>query len=54
MLGRFLDEPIVVPTVIVDYVAEQLGIENASCAKEYSERPKTMLEHAWEIRRAYQ
>jgi TnpA family transposase len=51
-LGKFLADPIDVPTVVVDYVAEQLGIADASCIKAYGERPKTAYEHAWEIQRA--
>jgi hypothetical protein len=40
-LGTFLADPVDVPTVVVDYVAEQLGIADASCIKAYGERPKT-------------
>ena len=53
ILGRFLDEPTAVPSVVVDYVAEQLGVDDPSCVKVYGERPQTVLEHVWEIRRAY-
>jgi hypothetical protein len=51
-LGTFLPDPVDVPTVVVDYVAEQLGIADASCIKAYGERSKTAYEHAWEIQRA--
>jgi TnpA family transposase len=50
MLGTFLEDPIDVPWVVVDYAAEQLGIDDPSCVKDYSERPQTRYEHAWEIR----
>jgi Domain of unknown function (DUF4158) len=45
-LGTFLADPVDVPTVVVDYFAEQLGIADASCIKAYGERPKTAYEHA--------
>ena len=50
--GAFLEEPLGVPAELVDYLAEQLGIEDASCVKSYGERSMTRLEHQWEIRRA--
>lgn len=53
MLGRFLDEPMAVPNAVVDYVADQLGIEDLACTSAYGERSKTTLEHEWEIRRDY-
>jgi hypothetical protein len=37
----------------VEFVAEQLGIEDASRVKGYLERPKTAYEHAWEITERY-
>ncbi|MFD9614723.1 DUF4158 domain-containing protein [Streptomyces sp. NPDC059083] len=46
-LGMFLD----VPTEVVEYVAEQLGIADPACVKSYVDRDKTRLEHAWEIQR---
>jgi Domain of unknown function (DUF4158) len=52
-LGRFLlEDPVDVPTEVVDYLAEQLSIADPSCTKAYTERPKTAYEHAWEIQRA--
>ncbi|GLY66522.1 transposase [Amycolatopsis taiwanensis] len=52
-VGRFLDEPLDgVPVELVDYLAEQLEIADASCVKAYAERDKTRLEHVWEIRDA--
>jgi hypothetical protein len=50
MLGTFLEDPIDVPRVVVDYAAEQLGIDDPSCIKQYAERVPTRYEHAWEIR----
>ncbi len=52
MLGTFLKDPIDVPRVVVDYAAEQLGIDDPSCVKDYSDRTQTQMqyEHAWEIR----
>ena len=52
MLGAFLDDPLDVPVEVVDYVAEQLGIDDPSCLKAY-EREKNRFEHVWEIRRRY-
>ncbi|MFI6742756.1 DUF4158 domain-containing protein [Nonomuraea sp. NPDC050451] len=48
-LGMFLADPLDVPVELVDYLAEQLDIEDPSCVKQYTEREKTKLEHAWEI-----
>ena len=51
MLGTFLEDPLDVPRVVVDYAAEQLGVDDPSCVKEYAaERVQTKYEHAWEIR----
>ncbi|TDD24792.1 Tn3 family transposase [Nonomuraea diastatica] len=51
--GLFLEDPLAVPWPVVDYLAEQLGIADASQVKKYAERPKTTYEHAWMIRDAY-
>ena len=48
-LGTFLMDPLDVPTVVLDYVAEQLSIGDASQVKAYVEREKTRFEHQWEI-----
>ncbi|MDQ6837591.1 MAG: DUF4158 domain-containing protein, partial [Actinomycetota bacterium] len=52
-LGTFLTDPLDVPTVVIDYVAEQLAVVDASCVKRYTERAKTRLDHAWEIQHAF-
>jgi len=37
-IGTFLgDDPLAVPWEVVDYLAGQLGIEDASCVKSYAE-----------------
>ncbi|SEH02951.1 protein of unknown function [Nonomuraea solani] len=51
MLGTFLEDPIEVPWAVVDYVAEQLGIDDPSCIKQYAERSETQYEHTGEIRK---
>jgi TnpA family transposase len=54
-IGRFLpDDPLDAPWPVVEHLAGQLGIEDASVVKRYTERPKTAYEHAWEIRDAYE
>jgi TnpA family transposase len=52
-IGLFLEDPLAVPWPVVEHLAAQLGIEDVSCVKEYTERLKTAYEHAWEIRDAY-
>jgi len=52
-LGTFLADPTDVPSEVVDYLAEQLSIEDPSCVKAYRVREMTRLEHAREIRDAY-
>ena len=52
-VGTFLADPLDVPTKVVDYVAKQLDIADASCVKAYLEREKTRFEHQWEIAREY-
>ncbi|MFC4117500.1 DUF4158 domain-containing protein [Nonomuraea zeae] len=51
-LGCFLADPLKVPNEVLDVVAAQLGIEDPSCVKRYTERNKTRLEHTWEIAKA--
>ncbi|MGY1548290.1 Tn3 family transposase [Streptomyces sp. MN6] len=50
-LGVFLDDPTDVPAEVVDYLAEQLGIGDASALKAYGERENTRLDHVRELRR---
>lgn len=40
-LGTFLPDPLDVPTSVLDFVAEQLGIADPSCVKGYVERRST-------------
>jgi hypothetical protein len=51
-LGTFLADPLDVPADAVAYLAEQLGIAEASWFRRYAERLPTQHEHAREIRRA--
>jgi hypothetical protein len=44
-LGMFLADPLDVPVELVEYLAEQLGIDDPSCVTRYTEREKTKLEH---------
>ncbi|AOP47929.1 Tn3 family transposase [Streptomyces lydicus] len=50
-LGVFLDDPMDVPAEVVDYLAEQLGVADASALKAYGERENTRLDHVRELRR---
>jgi hypothetical protein len=52
-LGRFLEDPLDVPTVVVDYVASQVGVADPSCLKAYLERRPTRFEHQAEICAVY-
>ena len=52
-LGTFLEDPLDVPGEVLDFVAEQLGIENPGVVKRYTERVKTKSDHQQEIRRKY-
>ncbi|XUK64311.1 DDE transposase (plasmid) [Plantibacter sp. RU18] len=53
-IGRFLTEtPLEVPTVVVEYLAVQLGVMDVGCVSRYVEREMTAYEHSWEIRDAY-
>ncbi len=42
-----------VPTEVIDYLADQLDINDPSCIKAYREREMTRLQHAAEIRAEY-
>jgi hypothetical protein len=48
-LGTFLPDPTDTPTNAIDYLAEQLDIDDASCIKKYLTRRNTHFEHAAEI-----
>ncbi|WP_327259728.1 Tn3 family transposase [Streptomyces sp. NBC_01240] len=50
-LGVFLDDPTDVPAEVADYLAEQLGIADASVLKTYGDRENTRLDHVRELRR---
>jgi hypothetical protein len=50
-LGVFLGDPTDVPAAVVDYLAEQLGVADASALKAYGERENTRLDHVRELRR---
>lgn len=50
-LGVFLDDPTGVPAEVADYLAEQLGIADASVLKTYGDRENTRLDHVRELRR---
>lgn len=52
-VGRFLKDPLDVPGPVVEYLAEQLGIADASCVKRYTDRAMTAYEHSWQIRAAH-
>ena len=41
------------PTSVLNFVAEQLGIEDPSCIKRYAERESTAWEHTAEIREVF-
>ncbi len=51
-LGRFMADPRQVPAGVAEYLAEQLGIADASCLKLYGERDGTARTHAGEIQKA--
>jgi hypothetical protein len=51
-LGVFLADPLEVPSVVLDYLAGQLGIADPSCVARYMERRTTRFKHAEEIMRA--
>ena len=48
-LGTFLNDPTDVPSAVLDFVADQLGIADPSCVKTYMTREMTRFEHRWEI-----
>jgi hypothetical protein len=38
----------------MEYLAEQLGVAEPSCVTRYTDHAMTALEHAWQIRGAYE
>ncbi|MEV4183935.1 DUF4158 domain-containing protein [Streptosporangium canum] len=52
-VGLFLEDPLEVPWPVVEYLAEQLRIDDPSCVNAYTARRQTLYDHAWEIRKAY-
>ena len=53
VVGRFLTDPLVVPWPVVESLAGQLGIADASAFKLYAQRGQTGYEHAAEISAIY-
>ncbi|TDW26979.1 Tn3 family transposase [Cryobacterium psychrophilum] len=53
VVGRFLTDPLVVPWPVVESLAGQLGIADASAFKLYAQRGQTGYEHAAEISAVY-
>ena len=51
-LGMFLEDPLDVPSEVLEFVAAQLEVADPSQVKRYTERAKTGFEHQWEIRQA--
>jgi len=52
-LGTFLEEPLDVPGVVLEFVAEQLAVEDPSQVKRYTERRPTPFDHQQEIRQVH-
>jgi TnpA family transposase len=52
-LGTFLEDPLDVPGAVLEFVAEQLEVEDPSQVKRYAERRETPFDHQRDIRRAY-
>lgn len=52
-LGRFLEDPLDIPNVVLDYVAWQIGVGDPSCVKAYLDSDKTRFEHRDEICQVY-
>jgi hypothetical protein len=52
-LGTFLEEPLDVPGVVLEFVTEQLAVEDPSQVKRYTERRPTPFDHQQEIRQVY-
>ncbi len=52
-LGMFLPDPVDVPVELVEYLAEQLGIDDPTCVKAYTDRKQTRYDHQDEIVAVY-
>ena len=52
-LGMFLVDPLDVPPLLIEYLAEQLDIADPSGVKRYTDRRETRFEHAREIQQVY-
>jgi hypothetical protein len=52
-LGTFLANPLEVPWSVVEFLAGQLDVDDASCVKDYPQRLQTVCEHQWAIRSEY-
>ncbi|MET9340726.1 DUF4158 domain-containing protein [Nonomuraea sp. NPDC003804] len=52
-LGTFLEDPLDVPGAVLEFVAEQLEVEDLSQVKRYVERRETPFDHQRDIRRVY-
>lgn len=53
LLGTFLADPLDVPVEVLDFVAEQVDVADASAVKRYLERRTTRFEHQAEIAAVY-
>ena len=52
-LGTFLQDPLDVPVVVLERLADQMEIPDPSCVKRYTERRTTPFDHREEIKAAY-
>ncbi len=52
-LGTFLVDPLAVPSIVVAYIAPQLGVSDTGCLTRYLDRPNTHWEHANQIQQHY-
>jgi hypothetical protein len=52
-VGTFLEDPLDVPTKVVNYVAGQVGVGDPSCVKGYLNRRTTRFEHQAQIADIY-
>ena len=52
-LGTFLEDPLDVPSAVVEHVAGQVGVAEPSCVNGYLDRRATRFEHQAEIAEVY-